>query len=237
MKRITLALAVMLALIVPARAQERATAGASSDGVLTRANPHAATAADAQSAIMSYGATPLLNTDSDATESTAVHGRYVATLTDRTGRVKWTVAVNNVVTTVGKNLALDTYLAGSSYTVTGPYMGLISSVSFTATAAADTMSSHSGWTEAGISNAPTYTTRKTAAWSSASAGSKALSASLTFTFTGAGTVKGCFLVMGSGAVSTVDNTSGTLYSVGVFSGGDRVVSSGDSLAVSYTASL
>ena len=100
------------------------------------------------------------------------------------------------------------------------------------------MSSHAGWLEAGNANAPTYTSpRKTAAWSSASSGSKALSSALSFSITGSGTVKGCFLVYGSGAVTTIDNTSGTLYSAGLFSGGDKVVSNGDTLNVSYTASL
>src|SRR5690349_14341590 len=71
----------------------------------------------------------------------------------------------NTVVTVGKNLALDTFLAGSAYTVTGPYMGLISSVGYSAISAADTMASHAGWAEAGNANAPTYSgNRKTAAW-------------------------------------------------------------------------
>lgn len=144
----------------------------------------------------------------------------------------------NTVVTVGKNLALDTYLAGSGYTVTGPYMGLISSTSYSAINAADTMASHAGWLEAGNANAPTYTSpRKTAAWSSASAGSKALSSSLSFSMTGTGTVKGCFLVFGSGAVTTIDNTSGTLYSVGLFTGGDQPVVNGNTLSVSYSTSL
>src|SRR6266404_1532570 len=100
---------------------------------------------------------------------------------------KWHDTAPNVVATVGKNLALDTYLAGSSYTVTGPYLGLISSTSFSAVAAGDTMASHSGWLEAGNANAPTYTSpRKTAAWSAASAGAKALSAALSFAITGTG---------------------------------------------------
>jgi Tfp pilus assembly protein PilV len=151
---------------------------------------------------------------------------------------KWAESFPNTVTTVGKNLALDTYLAGSAYTVTGPYVGLISSVSWSATNAADTMSSHAGWTEAGNANAPTYTApRKTAAWSAASGGSKALSSALSFAITGTGTVKGAFMVYGSGAVSTIDNTSGVLYSAGVFSGGDKTVGNGDTLSVSYTASL
>lgn len=149
--------------------------------------------------------------------------------------VVWRDTAVNTVCTVGKNLALDTFLAGSSYTVTGPYMGLISSTSWSATAAADTMASHSGWLEAGNANAPTYTSpRKTAAWSSASSGSKALSAALNFAITGSGTVKGCFLVYGSAAVTTIDNTSGTIMSAGVFTGGDKLVANLDSLAVSYS---
>lgn len=172
------------------------------------------------------------------TETANATGVFTAECIGPDGKVKWQDQFPNTVTTVGKNLALDTYLAGSSYTVTGPYMGLISSTSYSAISAADTMSSHAGWLEAGNANAPTYTSpRKTAAWSSASSGSKALSSALSFSITGSGTVKGCFLVYGSGAVTTIDNTSGTLYSAGLFSGGDKVVSNGDTLNVSYTASL
>jgi hypothetical protein len=174
----------------------------------------------------------------DSDERCEAHGTYTVECIDKDGKVKWTDTCENVVATVGKNLALDTYLAGSGYTVVGPFMGLISSVSFSAVAAADTMASHGGWTEAGVTNAPTYTApRKTAAWNAASAGSKALSASLSFAITGAGTIKGCFLVFGTGAVSTIDNTSGTLYSAGLFSGGDKVVVNTDTVNVSYSTSL
>ena len=140
----------------------------------------------------------------------------------------------NLVTTVGKNYLLDNGLAGSAYTAAF-YLGLISLTSYTAVAAADTMSSHAGWLEAGVANAPTYSeaTRRTAAWSAASAGSKALSAGLVFTFTGSGTVKGCFL----NTVSTKDGTTGTLYSAGLFSGSDQPVVNTSTLTVSYTASL
>lgn len=171
-------------------------------------------------------------------EQAEAHGVYIAQCFDKDGNLKWEDTFPNVVTTVGKNLALDTYLAGSAYTVVGPFLGLISSVTFTAVAAADTMTSHAGWTEAGATNAPTYTSpRKTAVWASASAGSKALSTALSFAITGSGTVKGCFLCLGTGALSTIDNTAGTLYSAGLFSGGDKVVINTDTLNVSYTASL
>lgn len=171
-------------------------------------------------------------------EHCGVRGVYEVVCIGPDGLEKWRDTIENTVVTVGKNLALDTYLAGSSYTVVGPFMGLISSTSFTAIAAADTMASHGGWLEAGNANAPTYTApRKTAAWSAASAGSKALSSALAFAITGAGTVKGAFMAYGSGAVTTIDNTAGTLYSAGLFSGGDKVVGNGDTINVSYTASL
>ncbi len=170
-------------------------------------------------------------------EATAAHGIYTVECV-RNGEIIWTDTIENVVATVGKNLALDTYLAGAAYTVTGPFMGLISSTSYTGVLAADTMTSHGGWLEAGNANTPTYTApRKTAVWSAASAGAKSLSAALSFAITGTGTVKGAFLVYGSGAVSTIDNTSGTLYSAGLFTGGDRAVLSGDTLNISYSTSL
>jgi hypothetical protein len=172
------------------------------------------------------------------TERAYARGRFHAECVDVDGRVLWTDDFDNVVTTLGRNLALDTFLAGAAYTVTGPYIGLISSTSWSAVNAADTMASHAGWLEAGGANTPTYTApRKTCAWSAASAAAKALSSALAFVFTGTGTIKGCFLVYGSGALSTIDNTAGTLYSVGLFTGGDQPVVSTNTVNVSYTASM
>ena len=171
-------------------------------------------------------------------EQAEAHGRYEVECIGADGKMKWRDTIENVVATVGKNLALDTFLAGSAYTVVGPFMGLISSVSYSAVSAGDTMASHAGWLEAGGANAPTYTgNRPTAAWSAASAGSKALSAALAFAITGSGTVKGAFLVFGSGAVATKDNTGGTLWSAGTFSTGDKAVINGDTLNCQYSTSL
>lgn len=165
-------------------------------------------------------------------------GRFNFLCFDRRGRLRWRRDFNNVVVTVGKNFALDTYLAGAAYTVTGPFMGLISSVSFTTgPQASDTMSSHPGWTEAGGVNAPSYTApRPTVGWAAASGGAKA-STSTVFHITGNGTIEGGFIVFGPGAVSTIDSSAGVLYSAGTFVSGSALVSNGDTVNVLYTTSL
>jgi hypothetical protein len=96
-------------------------------------------------------------------------------------------------------------------------------------AAADTMSSHAGWTEAvPYSDA----NRVTATWGSASGQSISNSGSpASFTINGTATVAGCFLTTNN----TKSGTSGTLVGVGNFTGGDRSVASGGTLTVTVTA--
>lgn len=162
----------------------------------------------------------------------------------RMGKVLWEDDFPNTVVTAGKNHMLDNYIAGSAFTQTGPYVGLISSVGYTAIAAADTMASHGGWNEAGNGvNYPNWSTpasnaRGTPSWSAASAGSKAFSAAVSFIIaTNGGTVKGCFIVLGSGAVTTNASTAGTLFSAGLFTGGDKVLAVSDTLQVSWSLAL
>jgi hypothetical protein len=168
-------------------------------------------------------------------------GKYVMECVGPDGKVKWREEFDNLVTTVGKNFILDTVLSGSGYTTLGPYLGLISSVGWSAVAATDTMASHAGWTEAGPGNAPNWTTpasgnRQTTPFSAAAAGSKALTAVAAFSISTTGTVKGCFMLTGTGAVATNANAGGTLISAGVFSA-DKPVSNGDTLNVSYSLAL
>ena len=178
---------------------------------------------------------------SEIGEQMRAAGRYFAECFDKDGNLKWRDEIINTVMTEGKNVVLDQALAGSSYSVTGPYMGLISSSSYSAISSADVgtqINGTNGWKEAGGTNAPTYSgNRKTCAWSSAAAGAKALSSALSFSITGTGTIKGCFIVFFTGAVNTKDDAHGTLLSAGLFSGGDRAVLSGDTVNVSYTLSL
>lgn len=161
-------------------------------------------------------------------------GMFSAVLHDRAGgKVIAEHKFPNTVLTVGKNYLLDNGFSGSAYTA-ALYIGLISSVSYSAIAATDIATAHAGWLEAGATNAPTYgATRPSAVWAAATGGSKSLSAGLVFTFTGAGTLKGCFLA----TTAAVDSTTGTYYSAGLFTGGDQPVVSGNTLTVNYTASL
>jgi hypothetical protein len=183
--------------------------------------------------IAASAAASALGVPAGAAEQACATGVFTAVFRDADGNELRREEFPNTVLTAGKNAALDAFLAGSGYTAAW-YLGLISSTSYSAISAADTASSHAGWLEAGGANAPTYSgARKTAAWAAASAGAKALSAGLVFTFTGTGTVKGCFLA----TIATVDSTSGTFYSAGLFTGGDQPVVSGNTLTVTYTASL
>jgi hypothetical protein len=155
----------------------------------------------------------------------------------RDGEVIWEDQFENTVVTVGKNLILDSSLAGSSYTAV-EFLGLISSVGYSAIAATDTMTSHPGWTEAGTTNAPTFSgNRGSPVWAVASGGSKAFSTNPSFSITGTGTIKGAFLVGGTGAVATVMSTAGVLISAGLFTGGDRAVLSGDTVTVGYSIAI
>lgn len=143
---------------------------------------------------------------------------------------KWSLVEHNLVLTAGKNDLLDKYLSGSAYTAAW-FCGLISSVSYSAIVAGDTAASHAGWTEAGGTNAPTYSGNRPAlAFSAASAGSKATSSASSFTFTGPGTIKGMFANTGA----TKDSTTGVTYNAVLFTGGDRAVVSTDVVNVSVT---
>jgi hypothetical protein len=171
-------------------------------------------------------------------EAAQIRGRFTVECRNPDGTLAWREEFDNVVATVGKNALLDAGLAGSAYTVTGPYVGLISSVGWSAVAASDTMTSHGGWTEAGSTNAPTYSgNRPTAAWSAASGGAKSFSSAAVFSITSSGTVEGAFLVFGSGASNTIGNTGGVLFSAGQFQSGAQPVTNGSQLNVSYSVSI
>ena len=168
-------------------------------------------------------------------DTATIEGRYYAVCYDKDGNVKWEDGIENLVTTVGKNLTLDTILGNSA--AGAVVMGLKGTG---AAAITDTQASHPTWDEVGLANAPTYSgNRKTpsfaaAAYVSGTTCTKATSAASTFAITSTGTVAGCFINIGGSA--TIDDTTGTLFSAGDFSSSKAVVS-GDTIAVSYSCSL
>ena len=173
-------------------------------------------------------------------EGLGMAGVYHVECRDAQGNLKWTEEFPNLVNAVGKELMLDTLLKGSSYSVVGPFLGLISGSGSTFSAS-DTMASHSGWTEFANYTVGGSAVRGTAVFASAtSTGSTpsnvttSAATAITYTITGAGgTVGGCFLVTGSGASSTINNTSGTLYSAGNFATA-KVTTAGDTVSVTYS---
>ena len=171
-------------------------------------------------------------------EGMGVEGFYQVECRDAAGNLKWDQEFPNLVVAVGKQLMLDTLLKGTSYSVTGPFLGLISNS--TTFAAADTMSSKT-WTEFTNYTVGGSAVRGTAVFASAtSAGTTptnvttSAAAAITYTITGAGgTVYGCFLVTGTGAVNTLSSTTGVLYSEGNFAVA-KAVTAGDTVSVSYS---
>lgn len=168
-----------------------------------------------------------LITRPDVAETVKIRGRYEVVCYGPDGEEKWRDYVENLVTTVGKNDLLDKYLAGSAYTAAF-YLGLVDNASFSAYNAADTMASHSGWLE---STAYSNSTRVAPTFSSASGGSKATTAT-DFNINATAVIRGVFLATNS----TKGGTTGILYSVGDFTGGNKSVANLDTLRVTYTAS-
>jgi len=165
-------------------------------------------------------------------------GHYHVECRDAQGNLKWEEEFPNLVVAVGKELMFNTFLRTSgTYTTVGPFLGLINNS--TTFAAADTMSSKT-WTELTTYTVGGSAVRGTAVFSAASSSGSTPSnvttcsaASITYTMTGSATVYGCFLVTGTGAVSTISSTAGTLYSEGNFSTA-KVVTSGDTVSVTYS---
>lgn len=166
--------------------------------------------------------------DGGVDEQLSITGSYEVTCYDANGNLKWTDSFKNLVVTVGKNDLLTQYFKGSGYTAAW-YLGLVDGASSPTYNAADTMSSHAGWSE---STAYSNSTRPAPSFGSASSGSLATTATA-FNINGTATIAGAFMTTDS----TKSGTTGTLYSAGNFTGGSRAVANGDTLNVTYTASV
>ncbi|MCP5016290.1 MAG: hypothetical protein GY938_13615 [Ketobacter sp.] len=151
---------------------------------------------------------------------------YLIECFDSQGRLKWIERIENLITSEGLDDVLDKYLKGSAYTAAF-YVGLTDGTP--TVAAGDTMASHAGWTEIVAYSEATrevYTLGTVSGQSVDNSASKA-----SYSINGTATIGGCFLTTNS----TKSGSTGTLYGVGAFTGGDRSVLSGDTLNVTVTS--
>ena len=187
-------------------------------------------------------ATITLNAGANSNEVLGVEGHYHVVCHDKDGNLKWEEKFPNLVVAAGKQLLLDTLLRTSgTYTTVGPFLGL-TKVSLTP-AATDTMTTlvttnaaeFTNYTYGGSAVRGTATfTAATSTGTTPSNVTTSAAGALTYTITGAGgTVYGCFLVTGSGAVNTQSSTAGTLYSEGNFATA-KVTTAGDTVSVTFS---
>jgi hypothetical protein len=158
-------------------------------------------------------------------------GVFKVTCFDVNGNLKWEDEFPNLVVNEGLQDLNNKYFKGVTYTAAW-FLGLVLGPgSGTTYNAGDTLATHAGWTEftdySGNRKAVTFGT-PTLADPSVINNSGSPSQ---FVITGAGgTVAGAFLC------SVATGTSGILFSEGDFTGGDKIVASGDTINVTYTFS-
>lgn len=165
------------------------------------------------------------------TETIGAGGVYTVTCVGPDGQIKWSDTFHNLVVNEGLQDMNTQYFKGSGYTAAW-YLGLVTGPGSGNTyAAGNTLALHAGWTEntsySGNRKAVTFGTATTA---DPSVIDNSASPSA-FSITGTATIAGAFLTN----VNT--GTSGKLFSVGNFTGGDKSVASGDTLNVTYSFTL
>jgi hypothetical protein len=143
---------------------------------------------------------------------------------DAEGNELWRDQIENTITNEGLNHSLDCQFK-TGYASPAWYMGLTDGTP--TVAAADTLSSHGGWTEitaySGDRKAVTFTA--VSSQSTSNTGNENQ-----FTMTGSATVGGMFLA------TAETGTSGVLYGGGAFTGGDRSLNASETITVTVTLS-
>lgn len=161
-------------------------------------------------------------------------GSFHVVCHDEQGNLKWEGTKHNLVVNVGLKDMNDQYFTGAGYTATW-YLGLYGAGASNTPAAGDTAASHVGWTEVvPYSNA----TRPEATFAAATAADPSVitnsAAPAVFNVNATETVGGAFLI----SDDTKNGTTGILFSAADFDvPGDRAVTSGDTITVTYTFEL
>lgn len=162
-------------------------------------------------------------------------GVYTVTCVGADGQEKWSDTFHNLVVNEGLQDMNSKYFTSVGYTSSW-FLGLVEGPGASNTyAAGDTLATHAGWTE--LTPGTEYTgNRKAALFGSATLADPSVisnSASVaSFAVLNNGTI-----VAGALLASVATGTSGVLFSVGNFTGGDKTVDNGDTLNVTYTFSL
>ena len=165
-------------------------------------------------------------------------GVFTVICYDKDGNLKWEAQSHNLVVNVGLQDMNAKYFNGSTYTAAW-YLGLYGAAASNDPAAADTMSSHAGWTE---DQNYTQATRPECDFGSATAADPSVITNTAatggsvavFSMNATTTIGGAFL----SSDNTKGGTSGILFSAADFqSPGDRSVVNGDTLNVTYQFSL
>jgi hypothetical protein len=172
---------------------------------------------------------------SGAADATASGGGvFTLTCRDASGNIKWVEQAHNLVVNEGLQHMNQQYFLGVGYTAVW-YLGLYGSAISNIPAATDTMASHPGWSEVTVYS---NLTRPSVDFDTPSlAGPSIISNVATpanYNINGTATIGGAFLV----SESTKGGTTGILFSAAPLQApGDRAVSNGDIISVTYTFSL
>lgn len=166
------------------------------------------------------------------TEGVNAGGVFTVVCHGPDGQLKWTDTFHNLVVNEGLQDMNTKYFKGSGYTAAW-YLGLVTGPGAGNTyAATDTLATNPGWNEntnyTGNRQAAVFGTATTA---DPSVISNSASQGIFVMTSNAQTIAGALLT------TAVSGTSGVLFSVGNFTGGDKVVDSGDTLSVTYQFSL
>jgi hypothetical protein len=165
-------------------------------------------------------------------DSARAGGVYSVECRDAAGNLKWSDTFHNLVVNQGlQDMNAKYFASATPYTSTW-FLGLVTGPgSGTTFAATDTLASKA-WTE----NTAYTGNRKAVTFGAATTADPSVitnsAAPSTFTMNAnAQTIAGAFLC------NVSSGTSGILFSAGDFTGGDKLVDSGDTLSVTYTFSL
>jgi len=158
---------------------------------------------------------------------TLLAGHWGVKCFNRQGELKWEDHFDNIIVNEGLDHALDVVLASGTQITTGWFIGLTNTSP--TPAAADTLASHGGWVENYSYSESVRQAFVPAAVSSQSTDNSSNKASFAIAVDGQ-TIGGAFL----STDNAPSGTSGTLWAVGAFSGGDKSADSGDTLEVQAT---